>query len=257
VHIDRGFHLERAQRYVSAMSKHPSARRQELRQLRAALESLAIPKAQIIVDLGAGQGFLSNNLLIEFLAADGVVFAIDSSEDMLSHVSYSAMIQKSVCKLEALPCKNNCVDLVVSLAMFHHVTNKKQVVFEIKRILRPGAYFVIADVLACTGTQAFFDNVVTEHCTAGHDFDFLDANWVDFLARAAGMMRRTSVIQDTPWEFASNAGMLEFLRDIFSLDLAEDNLFDEVNRYLPVYSNGVAAACLPWQLGFHVLEKPA
>ena len=252
---DAGFHLDRARRYVAGMCRHPTARRCELRALGAILDSLALPELRLILDLGAGQGYLSENLLTSYLAEGGSVCAVDAAEEMLCQIRPCARVRTALCKLDALPLESGSVDLAVSLAVFHHVTNKKQVLREASRVLRPGTPLVIADVADRTSTQAFFDSVVKEHCDTGHDFDFLDPEWIQLLATAAGLRLVSCDIRDTPWEFPSGAHLCSFLSHIFSLSLPEDMLLERVNRCLPVYSNG-AAACLPWQLAFYVLEKP-
>src|SRR5262245_54197530 len=209
------FQHERAQKYISAMQRTPYARGRELEELKLTLDQLAISSCTSIVDLGAGHGFVTQNLLLDYLADNGIVYAVDGSEDMLSHLTLHPKIRTLISSLDNLHCMHDSIDLIVSLAVFHHITYKKQVFLEVHRVLKRGSYFVLVDICDDTKTQVFFDNVVRKFCRTGHDFDFLDRNWVCLLADKAKIERVSSEIKDTPWKFGSESELIRFVKDIF------------------------------------------
>jgi ubiquinone/menaquinone biosynthesis C-methylase UbiE len=247
------FDLERAQRHARAMQLAPSARLREVATLKRVLNSFNIMNCSAIADLGAGMGHLGHNIL-EYLSAEGRVYAVDVSPTMLTFLRQTARVHAVLGSYDHFSFDSGSIDLVVSIGVLHHITNKRQVFEELRRVLRDTGYFVFADVHDGTGTQAFFDHTVRRHCCSGHPYDFLDEEWVRMLARKSGMACLFSQVVDTVWEFCSEGEMLAFLTDLFSLNITEDDLRRELDRTLPPWMEN-NHIFLPWQLGYHVLRK--
>src|SRR5262245_25729648 len=80
-----GFRDARPRRFLAAMREYPDARKCELDCLVAAIRRLDVGECERIIDLGAGHGY-ATACLLQFLQPSGVVYAIDTSEDMLGHL---------------------------------------------------------------------------------------------------------------------------------------------------------------------------
>jgi SAM-dependent methyltransferase len=248
------FSKARADRYERAMIAAPDARTAELEKLRALLIGLQVTGCRKIVELGAGHGF-ATMALMSFLAPDGVMFAVDNSPHMAARIPRHSHIRPLVASLSDLDIDTGTIDLAVSLATFHHVTHKTLVMREIKRILRGGGHVVIADVNHGTPVQQFFDHVVRRYCTSGHDWDFLDPSWIEMIAKRAGLEHMWSCVENTPWRFASEELMLEYLGDLTSLNLSATELKPHVYEWLqPRTEPDGCSVILPWSLGFHALR---
>ncbi len=253
--MSTGFSRTRADHYRLAMTRAPNARTAELDKLREVLDGLGVRHCRRIVDLGSGHGYATVALL-DYLATDGVVFGIDSSPHMADQMPRHSDIQPMIAPFDELDIEANTIDLVVSLATFHHVTHKTLVMREIKRILRTGAHVVIADVNEGTPTQQFFDHVVRRYCATGHDLDFLDQHWVALIAQRAGMAHLSSSVENTDWYFESESIMLQFLADLMNLEVETQQLKGLVDKWLqPRDRSSSGSLLLPWSLGYHVLRK--
>lgn len=243
------FNQERAKRYHLAMGKCPNARNSELKKLNL---DLSLNKENLVIlDLGAGDGFLTRHLSKIFPKA--TIYALDSSRSMLSeHTNGNVKIINS--DSHNIPLNDCSVDLVVSLATFHHVNKKNETFNEIERILSPKGIFIIADVLDKTKTQEFFDTIVKNYCITGHDFSFLNKEKVVEFAKSSGLLLKESKLKNTFWKFKSRNDMAFFVKNLVGLDISIDSLlkFLYENFQIKIYSNNIH---LRWQLGYHIFQK--
>ncbi|MDP6390570.1 MAG: methyltransferase domain-containing protein [Alphaproteobacteria bacterium] len=104
-----------------------------------------------VVDAGAGAGFDS------FVAAaqvgeGGMVVGIDMTEEMLSksRATAAAMghdhVEFREGLLEDMPVEDGWADVVISNGVINLCADKKQVLSEIMRVLRPGGHLQYADI---------------------------------------------------------------------------------------------------------------
>jgi ubiquinone/menaquinone biosynthesis C-methylase UbiE len=241
------FNQERTKRYHLAMGKCPNARISELKELD--LDRILKKENLSILDLGAGDGFLTRHLLKIFPKA--TIYALDSSESMLSkNIKINSINSDS----HKIPLKESSIDLVISLATFHHVDKKDKTFKEINRILTQDGLFVIADVLDKTKTQEFFDTIVRKYCITGHNLSFLNKKKVEELAKNSKLLLKSSKLKNTPWKFDSRDDMALFVKNLLGLDISIDYLLKFLYENFPIKisSNEIY---LNWQLGYHVFQK--
>lgn len=250
-----GFNKERAHAYSVAAAAVPEARSSEAHLVQRTLESLNICNARSIVELGAGQGF-ATSILCQYLDSNGVIFAVDASEEMISHMPNLPTVQHHVGHIENIGLEEKSVDLVFSLAAFHHIPNKYQVLREAFRVLKVGGAVVLIDVQHGTEAQRIFDYIVRPYCSSGHEADFLDADWIQLLCNRVGFKVQSSVVEECNWEFTDTQSKLDYIKSIFCIDLSDESLcslLQEHGRQDPRPGNG--KVYLPWSLGVHVLRK--
>lgn len=245
------YNQERARRYSQAMRDYPIARMLELKNLD--LDRFIKKEDLTILDLGAGDGFLTNYLTEKFPKAK--IYAVDNSKSMLSKVGKKGNITYINTESDNLPLEDSSVDLVVSLATFHHINRKSETFKEVQRILSEEGLFIIADVLDKTKTQEFFDTVVREHCITGHDFPFLNSEIVRDLANLNNLVHKDSKLKDTFWKFKTREDMASFIKNLLGLDISEDYLLKILFEHFPI-SIEKNKVSLNWQLGYHVIKKP-
>jgi SAM-dependent methyltransferase len=253
--VEPEFSGDRGMRFNAAMRLAPDARSAELAALRQVLNENGVSRCKRIVDLGAGQG-AATSVLTEYLADDGELIAIDRSAQLLEQIPAHPRVRTLASNLDRIDVPSGSVDLVVSLATFHHVQDKTMVLAEMRRILAKDGLLLIVDVEHGSQAQGFLDEVVKTHCITGHDADFLDPEWVQLLARRSQMLHVRSACVPTPWQFESEAQMLTFMRDLFGLRISVGQLKPFVDRWLRPYTHpALPLTCANWSLGFHVLQR--
>lgn len=98
-----------------------------------------------LLDIGAGTG-----RLLELMGRDRpglALFGVDRSAGMLrSARSARARLDLVRGSAEALPFPEACFDAVTTTLSFHHWSDQSEALREVRRVLRPGGIFALADV---------------------------------------------------------------------------------------------------------------
>ena len=116
-----------------------------------------IRKGEHVVDLGSGVG-IDCFVAARLVGANGRVSGIDMTDEMLDKARHYARIvgdrlgyhnidfAKGV--IEEIPLDSNSVDVVISNCVLNLSSDKKAVLAEIKRVLKPSGRLVIADIVS-------------------------------------------------------------------------------------------------------------
>ena len=114
------------------------------------LRQADIQSGQRILDLGCGTGTLA--LMVKSAYPNTEVIGLDADEQVLRRAEAKAAAAGLDIRLDhglasELPYTNDRFDRVLSSLFFHHVTGKvkDEVMLEVRRVLRPGGEFLIAD----------------------------------------------------------------------------------------------------------------
>ncbi|MCE4607953.1 MAG: class I SAM-dependent methyltransferase [Caldisphaeraceae archaeon] len=94
-----------------------------------------------VLDVGIGTGLFEDYLKGKGINLD--VIGIDTDRKMLSEAKkkgYLVMLANA----EKLPFEDNSFDLVICIDTIHAVPNKEEVIKEIKRVMKPGAFALIS-----------------------------------------------------------------------------------------------------------------
>ena len=109
-----------------------------------AFETAKVRQGLIAADIGAGTGFITEELLKHKVK----VIAIDQSAEMIEEMKKRfccCEIDYRTGDAEKLPVKNEEVDYVFANMYLHHVEDPPTAIKEMVRILRPGGKIVITD----------------------------------------------------------------------------------------------------------------
>lgn len=107
----------------------------------------------VVLDLGSGAGidaFVARRIVGE----SGRIIGVDMTPEMLSRARENAAklgydnVEFRAGEIEALPIDDASIDVVVSNCVLNLVPNKAGAFAEIYRVLRPGAYFCVSDIVA-------------------------------------------------------------------------------------------------------------
>ncbi len=105
-----------------------------------------LPSPGVILDAGCGTGRLLRKARIRYPGAR--LIGVDPAEGMIEKAR--RMMPGAaffVGSAEAIPLPDALVDLAISTVSFHHWRDQEQGVREIRRVLRPGGQFLLADMV--------------------------------------------------------------------------------------------------------------
>jgi ubiquinone/menaquinone biosynthesis C-methylase UbiE len=117
------------------------------------VDGCGITAGMEIADLGSGSGHYTL-AAARALASTGRVYAIDVQQELLSKLKNTAsreglynveVIWGDVDKLNGTKLRDTTIDLVLLCNILFHLENKKEVVKEIKRILKPAGRVLVVD----------------------------------------------------------------------------------------------------------------
>lgn len=114
---------------------------------RRLLDSIALPDHPYLLDLGCGTGKLFNRLAQE--RSDVTGLGIDLSPEMITQANRSNQAPErmayQVGNAVAIALGNNSCDAVFNTITFLHYPEPEQVLAEVRRVLKPGGYYYLAD----------------------------------------------------------------------------------------------------------------
>jgi SAM-dependent methyltransferase len=100
-----------------------------------------LPRSERVLDLGAGNGWLSRRLAgprrVTALDVDATDTGLGGLDD--------PRVERLRADLEALPLREATFDVVIAAAALHYAPDLPRALREIARVLRPGGVFVVAD----------------------------------------------------------------------------------------------------------------
>jgi len=103
-----------------------------------------------ILDLGCGNGNGTFRLR-KSINESGFIYGLDLTEKMITKAKANNTFDNvDFIKgdIHSLPFNKNYFNAIISNCVINHSLNKKQVFSEIYRVLKPGGYFLIGDVMA-------------------------------------------------------------------------------------------------------------
>ena len=152
-----------------------SKRQDDMQRLRRLVAFAKLPPDARVLDLGAGIG-----LLPILLAEDGAksVVGIDISPAMLEQAEYfrlsqpgagAANVSYRLAPGHALPFHNETFDVVMCRLVLNHVRRADRILNEITRVLRPGGYLVLAELLGADNpVKRATQNAIEERRNPAH-----------------------------------------------------------------------------------------
>lgn len=134
---------------VKKLEKLNNPERINMIDLEKVVENLELPENSILVDIGAGTGLFSDELLK--IIPDSNCYALDISKEMVDWIDsnrvpkYKKRLSTKLMKENTIPLENNTADLVFMITVHHELEDAKILLKEVKRILKPNGQVLICD----------------------------------------------------------------------------------------------------------------
>lgn len=208
--------------------------------------SVAEPQdGEVFVDMPSGGGYLRHYLN----DVDVQLIAVETTKAFYDQCAEDDRTTRRLCDLADTGLDSNSVDAVVSMAGLHHVDDRPSVFAEVRRILRPGGRFCIADVDDGSRIDGFLNTFVDEHNSMGHTGTFIDERFLSDL-REAGLAIDHDQVHAYTWDFGGEAEMVEYCTLMFGLDLASPSqVLEGIRAYQGWHQNGTRCR-MNWALRF-------
>ena len=210
--------------YHQAMEGFPNARAQEFLSV---IQEAGIGAGMKVLDVPSGGGYLSRYL------PDASVIGLETSQTF-ARLAAARGENTLLYEKDRLPIRTGCADRVLSIAGLHHVEDKCGIFAEMRRVLRPGALMIVADVAEGSPVQQFLDTFVGGHLDMGHSGWYFGDKTRSEL-KDAGLDIITDKGLDFCWCAPSLDQLAEFCRLLFGIVGAETSLVaDAIRSYLGV-----------------------
>lgn len=192
--------------YDRAMRQWPGARAQEFAQL---IGHGGIRAGMRVADVPAGGGYLA-----PWLPEGSHWLPHEPCADFQHHGAGAAKAMPV--PLLPLPWADGAIDVALSLAGIHHISDKRPLFAELRRVVRPGGRLVVSDVSRGSAVAGFLDDFVGAHNSTGHEGVFLDEATLDDLA-ACGWTVEGFGEEAFHWVFDDEDSMGAFCHQLFDL----------------------------------------
>lgn len=108
-------------------------------------ESLDLDAPEVLIDYGAGTGFITEDLA--GYAPDAEIHAIDIQEEMIAYLRTHMPENVHPILIEGIeiPLKDNSADALWSIAVYHELGDSEAFLKETFRVLKPGGVILIID----------------------------------------------------------------------------------------------------------------
>ncbi|WP_433372196.1 methyltransferase domain-containing protein [Actinoplanes sp. CA-142083] len=111
---------------------------------RRSLAALDVRPGQTVVDIGCGPG-TDLGRLAEAVGPDGLVIGIDRDPSMLAEARRRSDARVHEGDIHALPLADGSVDRARADRLLQHVSDPQAAIAEVRRVLRPGGLFGMAE----------------------------------------------------------------------------------------------------------------
>jgi 2-polyprenyl-3-methyl-5-hydroxy-6-metoxy-1,4-benzoquinol methylase len=145
---------------------------------RALLEKVLIPMEQelrqslVILDLGAGNGWLSNRLAQRGHSLAAVDLVCNNWDGLGTYVHYETPFTPIQAEFNWLPFRDAGIDLVIFNASLHYSTDYETTLHEAMRVLHPGGELVIMDSPVYRDPKSGFQMVSERESAFTRQFGF-------------------------------------------------------------------------------------
>lgn len=235
----------------SAMRDFPHARDCERDAL---LDLVRLEPGSTVLDLQAAGGYLSDEI---HRRLDGDVTCVCIEPCAQLRARLNTAYRAAADEVEHFASVASAsVDVALGLAGLHHSRSHAATVAEVHRVLAPGGWFAVCDVVVDSAIACWLDEFVDRHSAAGHRGNFVLLGEITRLLDEAGFSDVHEQVRCVPWKFGSRAEISIFFRGLFGLDCGTETIDAALDDFFRIDHAG-GEVTLDWRLVYARGRKPA
>lgn len=211
---------KRVDSFLYAINKYENCLNEELK---TAINNLNIKDNDILVNLGGGginlDKFIDNKIKITYIPLE-------------FNKEFSEKINIPYCNYYNIPLKDNSVDKIIIMALLHHFNDKERnkLYKECYRILKKDGIFIICDVIKNSNQDIWLNTIVNKYNPLGHKGIFF--NEKDDILIKNNNFNVDIKIEKYNWIFNNKDEMIDFMKNLFYLNIELDKLYELVKEIL-------------------------
>lgn len=219
--------------YEYAIARYPKARNDG----DWLLDNIDVQNRDVVLEISAGTGFLTEKIAQKNTA--GILYAQDIAPRTLKINSEKCGTYKHIVYLTDLNgVRDESCDKAVSLGGWHHMEDQIGITKAALKKLKPGAVFCVGDFSDASSIQRYFDEVVDNMTSTGHQALFPSRSRMINLGRFAQASKTEVEVFDVPFKFDSKGAIGEFFQKVFALDQAPEETYAGIERYFEIQQAG-------------------
>ncbi|MBL0319446.1 MAG: methyltransferase domain-containing protein [Alphaproteobacteria bacterium] len=232
---------ERAEAYQRAMETNPTARDKEFLNV---LHYADIQDGHVVFDIPSYGGYL-----LPHTPVNAKVIGLDPS-GAFAELERKTEQQVVRCEEIEFPYRDCTADRVVSISGAHLMGDRLAFFKEVKRVMKLGGILSVADVHIESKVAHFLQRFVNANSSKGYQGKFVDDN-TQRLIEGSGLVVTFAQRISFPWKFSSIDGAIEFVRQLFGIDMASPKDIEAaLQDYLGIQKIG-KEYYLRWELMFY------
>ncbi|MFA5629223.1 MAG: class I SAM-dependent methyltransferase [Dehalococcoidales bacterium] len=130
------------------LNNSPWSRKRVLKLAKELLKLVQIADKSDLLEIGCGTGAVSKYIAETY---DGNIIGLDIDDkqiqENLKKIKNRPNLKFIVADALELPFEDNSFDVVLSFGVLHHIDGWQKALAEVNRVLRPGGYFIGAEVI--------------------------------------------------------------------------------------------------------------
>ncbi len=231
-----------AQSYEYAIATYPDARKDG----DWLISSMEIKEDDTILEISAGTGFLTEKIIKNIKS--GFLYAQDIAPRTLELNQKKCGVHsnlKYITDIDAV--KDNSCDKSVTLGGWHHMEDQISITRSAMSKLKKGGTFCVGDFSDNSSIQRYFDEVVDDITSTGHQALFPSKSRMINLGRFAEASNTEVEEFDVPFDFKNEDEVGEFFQKVFALDQPHEETYKDIEKYFDLqHSEGMISVMVPY-----------
>lgn len=240
----------RGHQYNNASKISATARQNEVDAL---LKLVSFEDEMIVLDAPAGGGIIAKRME-ELGLAHSAIICVEPAKQFAAAIPKHLQVLHD--EIDQVNVKDASIDIVLSLAGLHHLTDRQKVYQEWHRMLKNDGQLAVSDVRENTPTAEFLNGFVNANNSVGHCGIFIGKTEFAEQLAEQGFQVFHEQLTTVPWTFTDKHQLGLFCKTLFDMDNASSAnvVADAINDIVGI-SEDDSGVHIQWQLQYAQARK--